>query len=83
MVLRNRENDFPELIYHKDERLITVKEEWEMPGKFHIPCIFVTGMVKQDNDLVLAYGAGDERVGLMTIDYEELLAYLRENGAKF
>jgi len=83
MVLRDRENDFPELIYHKDERLITVSEEWEMPGKFHIPCIFVTGMVKQGNDLILAYGAGDERVGLMTLDYNELIQHIKDNGCKF
>ena len=83
MVFRDRENDFPELIYHFDERLITVKEEWEMPGGFHIPCIFVTGMVKKDNQLILSYGAGDERVGIMYIDYDELLQHLKDNGADF
>ncbi|MBE7038027.1 MAG: hypothetical protein E7404_03895 [Ruminococcaceae bacterium] len=80
MVFKDRENDFPELIYHKDERLITVSEEWEKPGKFHIPCIFVTGMVKKDDKLILAYGAADERVGLMTLDYNELLNHLKDNG---
>lgn len=81
MVFKDRDNTFPELIYHKDERLITVSEEWEKPGKFHIPCIFVTGMVKKDDKLILAYGAADERVGIMTLDYNELLDHLRENGA--
>ena len=61
--------------------MITVTEEWEMPGNFHIPCIFVTGMVKQDDKLVLAYGAADERVGLLTLDYNELLKHLKNNGA--
>jgi predicted GH43/DUF377 family glycosyl hydrolase len=81
LVFRNRENDFPELIYHVDERLITVAEDWEMPGSFTIPCVFVTGMVKLGNKLFLSYGAADEKVGLMELNYNELLDHLRKNGA--
>jgi predicted GH43/DUF377 family glycosyl hydrolase len=81
MIFRDRENDFPELIYHVDERLITVAEDWEMPGSFTIPCVFVTGMVKLGNKLFLSYGAADEKVGLMELDYNELLDHLRKNGA--
>ena len=40
-------------------------------------------MVKKDNDLILAYGAGDERVGLMTLDYDELIQHIKDNGCEF
>lgn len=82
MILKDRENDFPEIIYHNEERLITVSEPWEQPGKFHIPCVFATGMIKREGDIILAYGAADERVGLMYINYDELLQHLRDNGAE-
>lgn len=82
MVFRNQENDFPKLIYHFDERLITVSEDWEKPDEFDIPCTFVTGMIKKDGKLILSYGAGDESVGIMSIDYDQLINHLRENGAE-
>ena len=77
MLLENRENDFPAIISRKDEEMIRVAEDWEMPGRFPSPCIFITGMLRLGSRLVLSYGAADERVGIMDLDFDELLAYLR------
>ena len=56
-----------------NERLLTVQEEWEQPDKFKTPCIFVTGMIKSGENLILSYGAADEKVGIMKINYKELM----------
>jgi len=39
MILKERNNGFPEVIYRCEERLITPEESWEQPNKFKVPCI--------------------------------------------
>lgn len=55
------------------ERLITVQEEWEKSNKFKTPCIFVTGMIKANENLILSYGAADEKIGIIQMNYRELI----------
>lgn len=73
MLLKNKENDYPEIVFRSGERMITVSESWEMPGTFTIPCVFVDGMVQVGDELVLSYGAADECMGVMWIPMEEVL----------
>lgn len=76
MLLENRNDDFPAIISRKNEEMIRTAEEWEMPGRFRTPCIFVDGMLRLGDRLVLSYGAADERVGIMDLSFDELIRYL-------
>jgi len=73
MLLKNKENDYPEIAFRSSEKMITVAEEWEMPGTFTIPCVFVDGMLKIGDELLLSYGAADECMGIMRMLYDDVL----------
>ena len=66
-----------DIISRPKERLITVACDWEMPRKFKTPCIFFDGMIRVGDELILSYGAADQFVGIMKIDYSKLIQYLR------
>lgn len=66
-----------EITSRPEERLITAVEEWEMPKKFKTPCIFIDGIIKMEGELIISYGAADEFVGIMKVDYNKLIKYLR------
>ena len=55
------------------EEMIACAEEFEMPARFSIPCVFFTGMIFHKGDLLVSYGAADERVGLLKIDFKKLM----------
>lgn len=78
MLLKNQDNDFPAIVSRRDEEMIRVAEEWEMPGRFQTPCVFIDGMLRLGDKLVLSYGAADERVGIMEMDFHRLIDYLKE-----
>ena len=76
MILENRENTFPEIVFRSGEKFINVSEKWEMPQTFKTPCIFATGMIKRGEKLLISYGAADECVGVMTLELNDLLSYI-------
>lgn len=78
MILREKENDFPEITYLYPKRWITNAADFERPAKFGIPCVFFTGMIKQDEQLLVSYGAADEFAATMTLDYNKLVEVLRK-----
>ena len=53
-----------------------------MPNKFKTPCIFITGMIRQGNSLLISYGAADERAGVARLDYRALVAHVRRFDAQ-
>jgi len=73
MLLKNKENDYPEITFRSGEKMISVAEEWEMPGTFTIPCVFVDGMLKIGDELLLSYGAADECMGVMRMKFDDVL----------
>ncbi len=76
MILKEQDNGFPVITHRCSERMIIADKSWEMPGKFKTPCVFITGMIRLEDKLLAAYGAADEKIGLLEIEYPELLNYL-------
>lgn len=85
MILKEVRNDFPVIRHRMSERLIYAKQKWELPDKFPCPCIFTTGGVVYRDQLIMGYGAADQKIGIAKVNLEELIAYVRtfdENGNK-
>ncbi len=78
MILQENENDFPKITHLYPKRWITNEADFEKPSKFGIPCVFFTGMIKQDQQLLVSYGAADEFAATMTLDYDKLVKTLRK-----
>lgn len=78
MILREKENDFPEITHLYPKPWITNEADFERPAKFGIPCVFFTGLIKQDDKLLVSYGAADEFAATMTLDYNKLVEILRK-----
>ncbi|MBR5508062.1 MAG: hypothetical protein IKV88_08455 [Clostridia bacterium] len=79
MILENTENGFPKIKHICNDKMIVNTEDFESPSKFTTPCVFFTGLIEHDSDLLCAYGAADEHVGLMKIDYPLLMRILRND----
>ena len=77
MILKEVENDFPNITHICKEKWIVDEADFEKPGRFKTPCVFFTGLIENDGKLLVSYGAADERVGIMTLDYKELINELR------
>ena len=77
MLLKNKENDYPQIAFRSGEKMISVAESWEMPGTFTIPCVFVDGMLKIEDELLLSYGAADECMGVMRMPYDAVMNMLK------
>lgn len=78
MILKEVENDFPKITHICKEKWIVDEEPFEKPGRFKTPCVFFTGMIENGDELFVSYGAADEKVGIMRLDYKELLSELRK-----
>ena len=72
------ENDIPVIEKISLEKMIGCEAEFEKPSRFTIPCVFFTGMIFHKGDLLVSYGAADERVGLLKIDYKKLMEKMEE-----
>lgn len=78
MIFKEVENDMPVLEKLSPEKMIGCEADFEMPARFTIPCVFFTGMIFHKGDLLVSYGAADERVGLLKIDYKKLMEKMDE-----
>lgn len=76
MILEERENTFPEITHRCSKRLMYAKQEWELPDKFECPCIFTTGGIVIDDELIMSYGAADQKVGIAWANFEEIVDYV-------
>ncbi len=76
MIVEEVENDFPKIIHRCSERLMYAKQEWELPDKFECPCIFTTGGIVMDEELIMSYGAADQKAGIARADFQELVDYV-------
>ncbi len=77
MILREQPDSLPTVAHRCPERLFVPEEDWEMPDRFETPCVFTTGLVETDTELIIAYGAADQRVGIARVDREALLRRIR------
>lgn len=77
MILKERDGDFPEIKHRMSERLIYARQEWELPDKFPCPCIFTTGAVTIGDELIMGYGAADQKIGIAKVNLKELVDYVR------
>lgn len=78
MILEEQEEGFPIIKHRMSERLIYAKQDWELPDKFPCPCIFTTGAVVVDGNLVMGYGAADQKIGIAKVSLAELINYVSE-----
>jgi predicted GH43/DUF377 family glycosyl hydrolase len=77
MIVRERENDFPVVIHRCPERLMYAQQEWELPTDYPTPCLFTTAGIVVGDELIMSYGAADQKVGISWVDFAELVAYVR------
>lgn len=77
MILRERENDFPEVVHRCPDRMMYAQQDWELPDKFLCPCIFTTGGIVIGDTLVMSYGAADQKVGISWVNLKEVIAYVK------
>lgn len=78
MILEEQDNALPRIKHRCPERLIVADQPWEMPVKFKVPCVFITGLIRLGNTLLASYGAADEKVGIVRIDFPALLDFVRK-----
>jgi predicted GH43/DUF377 family glycosyl hydrolase len=77
MILKDRPNQLPVVTHRCTERLMYAKQKWELEGRFTIPCMFPCGAVVIDGELIIGYGAADERIGIARVNFDELVSYIR------
>jgi predicted GH43/DUF377 family glycosyl hydrolase len=81
MILETRDGSMPQVIHRCSERVMFPVEDWEMPGRFKTPVIFITGMVTVKDRLLIAYGAADERVGIAWFSLSNVISFTRQFNA--
>lgn len=82
MIVEEQENDYPVLTHRCPDRLMYAEREWEMPSDYPTPCLFTTGGVIIDGELIMAYGAADQKVGISWVNLEQLIQHIRQYDAE-
>lgn len=82
MIVKEQEDDFPVVVHRCSDRLMYAEREWEMPADYPTPCLFTTGGIVVGEDLVMSYGAADQKVGISWVNFGELSAYIRKYDEK-
>ena len=76
MILKEQPNDFPVIESICKDKMIVNEAEFETPSKYETPCVFFTGLIEFQDNLLVSYGAADEHVGLMQLDKKKILEVL-------
>jgi predicted GH43/DUF377 family glycosyl hydrolase len=77
LILKEVDNDFPQITHRCSERLMYAQQEWELPDKFMCPCLFTTGGIVIGDKIIMSYGAADQKVGIAWVDFNEIVAYVK------
>lgn len=80
MILREQGDSFPVITNRCPERLMYAQTDWEQPGIFGIPCIFTTGAIIIGDDLLVSYGAADQRCGIARTNLNGLIDFVKAFG---
>lgn len=78
MIAKNTKNNFPEVLHRCPEKLVFPTEEWEMPDLLPCPCIFTCGGIVNGRELIMSYGAGDQNIGILRVDFKSLVSYVKD-----
>ena len=79
MLLRENGMLKMDILSRPAERLLFADEPWELEGEFTIPCLFsCSGICHPDGKLYMGYGAADKKIGMVSVDFQELLTYIKE-----
>lgn len=78
MILKRQGDGLPTVAHRCSDRLMYAQQDWEMPGRFGIPCIFATGGIVVDDQLIISYGAADEKVGIAWTNPDRLVSHVRQ-----
>ena len=78
MILKEKENDLPKITHICLEKWIESEADFEMPNKAKIPAMFFTDCDKRADELLISYGAVDERACFMRLDFNEIISELRK-----
>ena len=79
MILKETADSFPEISHRPSERLIYADEPWELEGDFTIPCLFTcSGVFLDDGNLLMGYGAADQKIGIAKIPFDYLINTLKQ-----
>lgn len=82
MIVQEQEDDFPVVTHRCPDRLMYAQQEWELPTDYPTPCLFTTGGIIMGEELVMSYGAADQKVGISWVNFAELVAYIRTFDSK-
>ncbi|WJH32761.1 hypothetical protein N6H14_21110 [Paenibacillus sp. CC-CFT747] len=82
MIVEERENGFPEVVHRCPDRLMYAKQEWEMPSDYPTPCLFTTAGIVVGGELIMAYGAADQKVGISWVSFDDLVQHVRKFNAE-
>ncbi|MNI72577.1 hypothetical protein D3C73_1285280 [compost metagenome] len=77
LIVKEQDNEFPATIHRCPDRLMYAEREWEMPQDYPTPCLFTTGGLVMDGELIMSYGAADQKVGIAWVPFDELVAHVR------
>lgn len=79
MILKESSEGFPRITHRPAKRLMYANEPWELSGDFTIPCMFSCSGVALDNgELLMGYGAADQKIGLATVPFDYLLETVKK-----
>jgi predicted GH43/DUF377 family glycosyl hydrolase len=53
-----------------------------MPSDCPTPCLFTTGGIVVKDDLIMSYGAADQKAGIAWVNFAELVAYVKHFDAE-
>lgn len=56
-------------------------DDWEMPGRFETPVLFITGLAWVKDRLLATYGITDERVGTAWFSLSNCVTHTRQHNA--
>ncbi len=74
MILEECGEGFPQIKKRPSERLMYADESWELEGDFTIPCMFTcSGVILDNGNLLMGYGAADQKIGIAEVSLENLL----------
>jgi predicted GH43/DUF377 family glycosyl hydrolase len=77
MIIRKEDEGFPRIVHRCSERLMFPQQPWELNGRFKTPCLFTCAGIVINGELIMSYGAADEKVGIARVNREELVYYIR------
>ncbi|WP_373229795.1 hypothetical protein [Cohnella sp.] len=82
LIVREQDNDFPVVMHRCSERLMYAQQAWEMPSDYPTPCLFTTGGIIAGDDLIMSYGAADQKVGISWVNFDSLVEYVKQFDAE-